>query len=430
MSERWGVVGGGMLGLTLALRLREKGHEVTVLEQAETMGGLAAAWQIGDITWDRHYHVTLRSDTQLLALLAELGLEGQVEWTGTRTGLFADGELHSVSTPVELLRFRGLGIVDKVRIGGTLALASRIRDWRRLEAIPVATWLQRWSGRRAFERFWLPLLKSKLGHTYRDTSAAFIWATIQRLSSARGRGFGNETFGYVSGGYGRVLDRFQEVLTEMGVEILLGLRVERVAASGPGVAVETADGTKHDFDNVIVTAAAPLAAKLCAGLSPGEQDLLRSVRYLGIVCPSVLVRGHVSDFYVTNITDPGLPFTGVINMAALTGRFDGHSLLYLPRYVTPTDPIFEASDAAIEDEFVAGLRRIHPAISEQDVVAVRVSKVRAVMALSTLHYSDRVPPMTTSVPGLHVVNSGQIVNGTLNVNETVQLAERAAERLG
>jgi hypothetical protein len=37
--------------------------------------------------------------------------------------------------------------------------------------------------------------------------------------------------------------------------------------------------------------------------------------------------------------------------------------------------------------------------------------------------------MITSVPGLAVVNSAHIVNGTLNVNETVQLAERAVPEL-
>jgi hypothetical protein len=38
--------------------------------------------------------------------------------------------------------------------------------------------------------------------------------------------------------------------------------------------------------------------------------------------------------------------------------------------------------------------------------------------------------MTTSVPGLHIVNSAHILNGTLNVNETLALAERASRRLG
>ena len=40
-----------------------------------------------------------------------------------------------------------------------------------------------------------------------------------------------------------------------------------------------------------------------------------------------------------------------------------------------------------------------------------------------------MPPVRTSMPGLYLVNSSQIVNGTLNVNETVQLANQAVASL-
>ena len=64
-SKRWGVIGGGILGLTIAHRLNQAGEEVTLFEGAERLGGLASAWKLGDITWDRHYHVTLFSDAHL-----------------------------------------------------------------------------------------------------------------------------------------------------------------------------------------------------------------------------------------------------------------------------------------------------------------------------------------------------------------------------
>jgi hypothetical protein len=60
------------------------------------------------------------------------------------------------------------------------------------------------------------------------------------------------------------------------------------------------------------------------------------------------------------------------------------------------------------------------------VAAFQISRVRNVMPLPTLGYSQRVPEMDSSVPGLHLIGSAQIANGTLNVNETVGLAERAA----
>jgi hypothetical protein len=71
------------------------------------------------------------------------------------------------------------------------------------------------------------------------------------------------------------------------------------------------------------------------------------------------------------------------------------------------------------------LFRMYPHLRPDDLLAFRVSRERFVYALPTLGYSTRVPEQRTTVPGLHIVNSAQIVNGTLNVNETVRLAERA-----
>ena len=70
-KKRWAIVGGGILGMTLALRLAQQGKQVTLFEAAPSLGGLADAWQLGDITWDRHYHVTLLSDMALRKILEE-----------------------------------------------------------------------------------------------------------------------------------------------------------------------------------------------------------------------------------------------------------------------------------------------------------------------------------------------------------------------
>lgn len=429
----WGIVGGGMLGMTLALRLAQQGKRVTLIEASPQLGGLASAWQVGDVTWDRHYHVTLMSDAALRGLLDELGLDAQIEWAETRTGVFAGGRLHSVSNTLELLRFPVLHTWDVLRLGATIMRAARITDWQSLEQIPVAEWLTRWSGRRAFERFWLPLLRSKLGDAYTDTSAAFIWTTIQRLYAARRSGMKREMFGTVPGGYARVLETFARRLRDDGVRILLDAPVQRVRAhdgDGGGVEVALRDGARERFDHVVVTAAAPAAARLCEGLADDERRRLEGVRYLGIVCASLLLRKPLEGFYVTNLLDGGLPFTGVIEMSAMAHprHFGGRSLVYLPRYLAPDDAFFDVPDDEVRARFVQGLQRVHPAIRDDDVQAFRASRVRHVLPLPTLGYSTRMPPEDTTVPGLHLVNSAHILNGTLNVNETVQLAERAARR--
>jgi phytoene dehydrogenase-like protein len=179
--------------------------------------------------------------------MGEIGLEREIRWNETRTGVFDGERVHSVSNTLELLRFPSLNPLDIARLGMTVLYASRVRDWRRLEQIPVADWLRRWSGRRTFEKFWLPLLRSKLGAAYQDTSAAFIWATIQRLYAARRGGMKKEMFGYVPGGYARVTAAFGDLLKREGVRIELGCAVKRVApAAGGGIVVDTVDrGTQR-----------------------------------------------------------------------------------------------------------------------------------------------------------------------------------------
>jgi protoporphyrinogen oxidase len=122
-----------------------------------------------------------------------------------------------------------------------------------------------------------------------------------------------------------------------------------------------------------------------------------------------------------------VPFTAVIEMTALVNpsTFGGKSLIYLPKYVPPDDPFFDLADEEIENRFLDALTRMYPHFDRGDLLSFRVSRVRHVLAISTLNYSAELPLMETSLQGIHVVNSAHIVNGTLNVNETIQLAERA-----
>ena len=478
-SQKIAIVGSGFLGMTAALRLAEAGHRVTIFESGAAIGGLASAWNIGDYTWDRHYHVTLLSDEHTRGLIEELGLANQFRWVETKTGFFADGQLHSMSNAIEFLKFPPLDLISKIRLGLTIFKASRITDWKELEKITVEEWLTKLSGKRTFDKIWRPLLLAKLGESYKDTSAAFIWATIQRMYAARRSGMKKEMFGYVRGGYARVLERFAEVLAEKGIEVRLNSPVQQVeklrngaftvkvidarrktdlaarslahrtkyAAFNSAVAVAagfsgafitepepTPRRRRSDrvsapppetFDRVILTCPSAKAAEIAPQLKGREHLDLANVRYQGIICASVLIRSSLSKFYVTNIIDDS-PFTGIIEMTALVNKtdFGGNSLIYLPKYVDPDDKLFDASDEAIRESFIAALEKMYPRFKRRDVLAFRVSRVRRVFPLPVLNYSDDLPPMRTSVDGLYVVNSTHIVNGTLNVNETVALAKR------
>jgi len=427
-AQHWAIIGGGMLGMTLAHRLAQRQQRVTLCEAAPQLGGLASAWSLGDVVWDRHYHVTLMSDTHLRALLDEIGLEHEIRWVETKTAFYSGNRLYSLSNTLEFLRFPPLNLWERLRLGCTIFLASKIRNWRRLEKIPVAQWLQRWSGRGAFEKIWLPLLRAKLGEAYRKTSAAFIWAHTQRMYKARHSGQKKEMFGYVPGGYARILDRLTEVLEQEGVELRCDAAVEQVTRSPEErLKVRFLDGRQELFDQVVFTTPAPIVARACPQLSDAERQSFNGVEYLGIVCSSLLLKKPLSPYYVTNITDSWVPLTAVIEMTTIVdpAELGGHSLVYLPKYLMSDDPGFAEPDEAIRERCLATLERMYPHFSRDDVLAFRISRARYVMALPTLRYSERLPPMKTSIPGVYAVNSAHILKGNLNVNETIQIAEEA-----
>jgi len=428
----WAIVGGGFLGMTLALRLAQQGKVVTLFEAAPYLGGVASAWRLGDVVWDRHYHVTLHSDTHLRSLLAELRLEDELQWKRARTGFFAESRLHSMSSAMEFLRFPPLNLIEKARLGVTILRASRIQDSSELEKIPVQRWLETWSGKAVTRKLWLPLLRAKLGDGYRETSAAFISNTIARMYSARRTSTKAEMFGYVPGGYARILKSFEELLTRSGVSIRLGQPVRAVRRTCTGeLRVEVGRECSEDFSRVVVATAAPLTAELCPSLLHEERERLRGIKYQGLICASLLLKEPLSPFYITNIADTSVPFTAVIEMSALVDRkeFGGRSLVYLPKYLSPSSSYLGQSFAQIREDFVKALEHMHPAFSRANIDCFQISRVKYLLPVPTINFSASIPPFFTSVPGLYVVNSAQIVDGTLNVNETVRLAESAAQRL-
>ncbi|HVT83829.1 MAG TPA: NAD(P)/FAD-dependent oxidoreductase [Chitinophagaceae bacterium] len=431
-SKKWGIVGGGIMGMTLAHQLAQLGHKVSLFEAAPNLGGLVSSWKMGDVEWDKFYHVILLSDFRTRNLLKEIGLEDKIEWVETKTGFYIDGKLYSMSDTIEFLKFPALNWIDKFRLGLTIIVASKIKNWKRLENIPVTTWLKKWSGKKTFEKIWLPLLRAKLGESYQKTSAVFIWATIQRLYGARKSGLKKEMFGYVPGGYKRIIEAYKENLIREGIRIRTNCAASevRIAANGKPE-IYFADAVIEEFDEVIVTLPSGMASQLCKGLTGAEIDKLNNIEYLGVICVAVLLDKSVSPFYITNITDSSVPFTGVIEMSALVDKkyLDGHSLLYLPKYVSPDDPIFKKPDEEIRNYFMENFKKMYPWITDENIQFAGVAKAKHVITVAKLNYSDMLPEIRTSLPGVSIINTSHIKDGTLNVNETVRVAETKLKEL-
>jgi protoporphyrinogen oxidase len=425
MRRRIAIIGGGIMGLALAQRLSVWGQQVTVYERERQLGGLSTYQDYGAFYWDRFYHVILPSDTHLVRFLDDIGLRREVRWNPTRTGLYVDGRFYSLSNTIELLRFPLVGIVGKVRLAVTVLRCLRTRDWKELEKIPVEAWLIKMCGRATYEKFWKPLLLAKLGEHYRRISAVFIWTYITRIYSARDAAAQREHLGHVSGGYRTVLRRLEEVISTQGGTIRSGAAVQAIRPEPGGALRIDCDGRKEQYDTVICTSPVDVLRRLAG------EDLLHvtgagnAVEYLGVVCLVLITRRPITPFYVLNIADSRVPFTGVIGMSTVVSSEEtkGLYLTYFPKYVLSDDPILTEREDVIRKQFLQGVSLLYPDLAVEDIVASHVNRAVKVQPLQVLDYSTLVPHVTTKHPDFYVLNTSQFVNATLNNNEVIRAVD-------
>ncbi len=419
--------------MTLAYRLAEQGKRVTLFEKKAHLGGLADAWRLGEIVWDRYYHVILPEDSALLNLLGELGLEKKVRWVETKSGFFHDGRFLSISNLNEFFRFPVLSMTDRLRLAFSIYYGARIADKKKLEGIPAVQWLKSISGKNATEKIWVPLLRAKLGDHYDSASAAFVQTAMKRMYGARKGSAKKERMGYVKGGYATIIKSFEAALIRKGVAISCSSPVRDIQTKGndSGFILEITGSRKEAFHGVVLTAPSPQVADMCLFLSAEEMALYRRHVYQGIICLSMLTPAPLTPFYTTALMDDRIPFTAVIEMSHVVDRryFNGYSLVYLPRYLPADSPDFSLSDEEITTRFLDGLQAMRPHFKRDQTAALRVARTRHVFPVPTVHFHRIRPSIFTSLRNLFIVNSAQIPEGAHNVNETVRLANRSAEAI-
>lgn len=428
-----GIIGGGIMGLATAFYLAQNGVRVTVLEKEKEVGGLSKSEEImPGFRWDRFYHVILSTDQDLLDFISDIGLDSDVKFTETRTGFYANGQLHSMSNTQEFLKFEPLSLWNKLRLGAGVFYASQISNWERLEKIDVKTWLIRVFGRRNYEKMWDPLLRSKLGTAKDQASAAFIWAIIKRLYGTRKTSSKKELMGCTLGGYYSIVNHIRDRLSENGTRISVDHAVERIEPLPDArLLVRCSNGKAQVYDRVVATIPNPGILRICPDLPDDLRSRLKAVRYLSLICVTLVLKRSLTPFYITNLIDPGFPFTGLIEATHIVPRdiLGTKALIYLPRWLPSNDPFQNRSDQDVLDTFLTALRRISPRLSNTDIVAQTIHREHYVQPILEPMHSKNIPPMKTAVDNFYIVNTTMILNSTLNNNQVIQLARKMVKLL-
>ena len=434
------VIGAGVAGLAAAYDLAKRGHRVAVYEAGDRPGGQVRTFEVGGGRVEIFYHHLFRSDTDIAALIDELGLGADLAWIDSNVGLHAGGRNYPFVGPLDLLRFDRVSLITRVRLGLAALYLRRYRDWRRLEGRRAAEWIRRWVGREGYDAVWGPLLRAKFRAHAEDVSLVWFWGKIHlRFASRQGGRFGGlfakEQLGYLRGSFGRLIDALVAAIEARDGTIELNAPVERVLIEkGRAVGVRLRDGREARADAVLATVPSEWFARMTpeiAALDARYAAMLGAVRYQWATVLLLALDRPLSSIYWLTMTEDDCPFVVAVEQTNFMPASDygGQHLVYLSNYVDPGDPTVEQTADEVFDRYEPFLRRINPAFDRSWVRERWLFTDRAGQPVVHARYHETIPPHRTPVPGLYLANTTQIYPEDRGQNYSIRMGVRVARLL-
>ena len=331
------ILGGGPAGLGAAYRLSKLGINAEVIEKAPIVGGLVSSYKIKNYDIERFYHIVYTTDDIFLELLRELNLYDKLKWNESKVGFFYNRRLYKMSTPLDLLRFKPLKFLNRIRFGlMTLKISYFQKDTEKLEELNAEEWLKDQWGDEAYEKIFRYLLRIKFGMSMKRASAAFVCERIKARAITRSKG-GKEILGYFRGGYQSILNSIKEA-SRRSVQYHMNSEIKNIKKIGEKFIVEfESNGRKKKIegDYVINTLPINLSLKLIKDFPIDYQDRLKKIDYQAVICVLVGLKIRLSDFYWINILSEDVPFGVMVEHTNLENEkhYGGDHIVYLGKYV-------------------------------------------------------------------------------------------------
>ena len=416
---RYAVIGAGALGLTAAMRLADQGHEVTVLEQASAVGGLASSFEVAPGIWlERFYHHFFGSDRSAIRLIEELGLGPRLHWHEPVSTVLVDRTVHRLDSPSSLLRFTPLSVVDRLRMAATLGLLRVMPSPRPLERATADAWMRRMCGRRGHELVWGSLLEAKFGQYADVVSMAWMWGRLHDRTTK---------LGYLDGGVEPIYRALAERVAARGGRIVLGAQVGSISRSAGGLEVawrrtDDPDVTIEAFDRVVSTLP-PAVTRRLSGQAPAETA---GFPPLAAHCLVLALDRPLTGTYWIGVPGSSWPFMAVVEHTAMLPpeAYGGRHLVYLGAY-RPADDTLPAAPLAAQLEAARPLlEALRPGFSPDWVTDAWSFHAPNAQPIVDTGYRARLPGFDTDVPGLFNATMFQVYPHDRGQNYSIELAER------
>lgn len=413
------IVGAGFTGLTAALRLLQKGQQVTVFERENFVGGLATGfWEKGwEWPLEMHYHHIFETDKYIRQLADEIGHPYKF-YDVVTSSVFGDENLeyYRLDSPVSLLKFDKLSVVDRVRMGAVLAYMRYAADWKKLDKQPAEAWLVKMMGQTGYETVWQPLMNGKFGKYQNEVNAAWFWARIKARS---------QKLGYFEGGFLGLANRLADAVRTSGGKINLECTIYNLKVKGSKWIVND-----EDFDRVIVASTANVLLKLVPDLPASYKAKLTGMKGVGTVNVILRLKEEFlpNNIYWLNIHIKDWPMLAIVEHTHMIDRrhYNDEHLIYVAKYLPADDEHMKWSDEHLIEWYRPYLTMINSGWDEH-MIGYKVFRAPFTQPVMPVGARVNIPPFETGLPGLYMAGMQQVYPWDRGTNFAVELGERVAK---
>ena len=436
-NSRAVVVGGGLAGVTAALRLADAGLDVKLLEGRPRLGGLAFSFRRGDLSVDNGQHVYLRCCTAYRWFLDRIEgahlapLQDRLDVPVLDVGRAAGprlGRLRRTALPVPLHLAGGLAAYPHISLAEKAGVARAALALGRLDpadpaldGIDFATWLRRQGqSQRTIEALWDLVGVATLNATAPNASAALA-AKVFRTGLLSEPGAAD--IGWAAVPLGDLHDTLaRKALESAGVEIHLRSRVDSLTRTEDGRWSVGTDGERFAADTVVLAVPQGDTHRL---LPDGALD--DPGRLLELTDAPILNVHVVYDRKVLRrpfFAALGSPVQWVFDRTASSG-LQGHGQ-YLAVSQSAAQDEIDLPVAELRRRYVPELERLLPAARGAGIRDFFVTRERTATFAPTPGVGRLRPGTHTRAPGLHLAGAWTATGWPATMEGAVRSGSAAA----
>lgn len=423
---RIAILGAGFAGLSaawdLALRSLGEGGSITIFEKAPEAGGAAGGFKQDNWDWylDYVYHHWFTNDTDMFQFCKEIGWEKIItkrpitasaygSIVTSKTGKTSNYQLpvtnYRLDSPVDLLKFPKLSVIDRLRTGAALATLKLGPALSSYHTTTAHEWAQKKMGKASWEVLWKPLMVKKYGEYADMINAMFFWARIKKRTPS---------LVYPEGGFQALANYTVEKLKEKGVVFKFKYQITNVKLNSNNKFVINDSET---FDAVISTLPTPIFLQIEKGVLPSNyRKQLSQIQYIG--AQTLIYESDeplIKDIYWLNIADMNNPWMVAVAHTNFMNKqhFGGKHITYIAKY---------GNTQITNDKFTNK-------IQNSNVKKIKEFFIPYGQPLYTTNYSRIFPQTVSPVPGLYFASMEQTYPYDRGTNYAVKVGREAAKNV-